>query len=534
MPVMPGYNFVDKVMRLKSIAGSGALLIIAILLLSSCETVPKVDRSSMTIGFAEAAFGLGSKTKANHAIIASSTITRWDDELPVYLIVKGEPEGSKLYLQILAQMQEVFSLAGIELIPATEPGQQTLTVYIKDEALLTAGSVQTPCYFHQREVTRGYVTRADIYLSRVFVSSSEESCVAHEAMHALGFGGHPHRLNSVLSYTENLRKLTPFDRELVEILYSDSLDSGTDVSDAVTTVYSELTRFPETTKKRYVPVDISLQINIDESPLVFVDPFMKSSTKRFYYQTEKNGQSTITISYDNSRADKRIAYARHTRLSGDHIITKHWKAAKLAQSYETLIGKSEVLTQGYGSHPIGKFEFVITRSQKYSCVFTIKYTNVGENDFGGHQMIYGYLCDGEGWAFDEQDARVFIAKIQILDRDPLKIRERKLARTESSDRDYSLLRLSGRWPLDQFHVSGLKMISKGDPSGVIKIRINDEVCLGKISKLDVRNEGAWELDCDKQEDSSGNYVWSEDGSFAFSGETRQSGLAIDWRGDQVF
>ena len=531
---MPGYNFVDKVMKTNSIATRSTLLIIAMLLLSSCETVPKVDRSSMTIGFAEAAFGLGSKTKANHAIIASSTITRWNHELPVYLIVKGEPEGSELYLQILAQMQEVFGLASIELIPATETGQQTLTVYIKDEALLTAGSVQTRCYFHQKEVINGHMTRADIYLSRVYISSSEESCVVHEAMHALGFGGHPHRLNSVLSYTENLRKLTSFDRELVDILYSDSIDWKTDVSDAITTVYSELTQFPETTKKRYVPVDISMQINIDESPLVFVDPFMKYSTKRFYYRTEKNGQSTITISYHNSRAGKRIAYARHTRLSTNHIYKNHWNAEKLAQSHDTIIGIPEVLDQGYGGHPIGRFEFVITRSPEYSCVFAIKYTNVGENDFGGHQMIYGYLCDGEGWAFDEQDARRFISKIQILDRNPLKIRAEKLTRSESSDRNYSLLRLSGKWPLDQFHVSGLKMISKGDPSGVIKIRINDEVCLGNISKLDVRNQGSWELDCDKQEDSSGNYVWSEDGSFAFSGETRQSGLAIDWRGDQVF
>ena len=78
------------------------------------------------------------------------------------------------------------------------------------------------------------------------------------------------------------------------------------------------------------------------------------------------------------------------------------------------------------------------------------------------------------------------------------------------------------------------MLRKGDPSGPIKIRIEDEICTAMISTVDVAGMGNWDVDCDKHEDITGDYVWNQDGSFDFTGTTQQSRSSIQWKGEQVF
>lgn len=51
-------------------------------------------------------------------------------------------------------------------------------------------------------------------------------CLAHEMMHVIGFVGHPHDSNSVLSYVYNNTDFTEIDRMIVRVLYDRRLKPG--------------------------------------------------------------------------------------------------------------------------------------------------------------------------------------------------------------------------------------------------------------------------------------------------------------------
>jgi len=508
--------------------------IILIFSTTSCQIAPKVDRSTMTVGFAEAAFGLGAESQSNHTIIDNETISRWNTELPVTLIIKGEREGTELYSRISSTLKHVFERAGLDLQPGGKSGEQLLYVEVREESMLVTNGIKAPCFFTQIEKQGGYLQRGAIFLSRVAIANEENNCIVHEAMHALGFGGHPHRLDSVLSYTQDQNILTEFDYQLIDILYSEGLDENTDVSSAITTVYSQLPQFRESGERRYLPQDISLQINANESPLILTLPFLGGASKQFWYKTEKNGSSTIRIEYGTRSSSSLFALLTHTRLSTEHYFPKQTTPAELIESYEEYFGSSEVNSSGYAEHDNGYFRYAITKAPTYSCIYVIKYIDTGASDIGGDQVISGVYCNQGSWEFSDQDANEFIAHIVVLDRDPIVIREYKLAKSRSENKNYSFLRLSGRWPLSQFHISGLKMINRGDPSGPIKIRIEDEICAGMVSSVDELGKGSWVIHCDKHENIEGDYVWNNDGKFDFTGTTQESGSLIEWKGEQVF
>lgn len=509
------------------------LVVPGLVLLMSCQTVPPVDRSTMTMGFAEAAFGLGIEPKGKHAVVRSDNLRRWKTDEPVHLLIKGEPEGTDLHKKIIQQLRDLYQLASIDLKISKGLARQLLRVKVSDEPFLT-DPIIAQCYTDFDYVFQGYLKTIDIVVTRTSMSDDDSSCLLHEGMHSLGFGGHPHRLNSVLSYTETVQQLSMVDKQLINLLYNEKLKKEMPIGEVLTTVYSELSQIPDKKEKRYVPRDISLEIRQDESPLVLKNPFLANAGKRFHYQRLKNGASSIDAIYGVIGSKSKFASLNHNRLSQGHIYRSQLTPSQLAKKYESMLGPITERSNGYVHQKLGNFKYVVADTVKFSCVITIKYFNAETNEIGGHEVLSGVYCNKISDPVNDQDVHAFINSIDVLDRSPIQIRERKVELKENRQQNFSALRLTGKWPTDNSFVAGLKLIIQGDSSGLIKVSVGDEICEGMLSKISSNGLGQWALNCETHESANGRYSWDTDGTFSFKGETIETLKAINWNGHQVF
>lgn len=507
--------------------------ILCIFALTACQSIAPLDKSSMTMGFGEAAFGMGIESKGRHAAIYTSNLVRWNTDKPVQLIITGEPEESILYKQIVSQLQKLYQVASIDLQSIPIQTTQKLSVEISNETLLDYNGITAPCYANWDKNEDGYLTEASIVITRNSLLN-ETGCLLHEGMHSLGFGGHPHRLNSILSYTNDVVNLTNVDEQLIQLLYSDNYKVKAPIGDVLTTVYSKLSRLPEQKEKRYPPRDISLQLSLDESPLVLSPPFLDDASKEFYYQGEENGASTIQAVYGARGAGGEFADVVHRKLSTNHIFLDRTKLSELVYQYDSTFGKASIRNEGYANHESGFIKYAITDSSKYSCAFTIKYINALTKGVGGHQVMYGYYCRNSEDPITAEDANKFVSSIQMLDRNPIKIRSTRIDLEEKKNQKFSAVRLTGKWPLDGSYVSGFKLIVKGDVSGVIKVNIGKDICNGTLERTGTLRSGDWELKCDSNENSRGRYTINADESINFLGQTNATKSKIDWTGYRVF
>ena len=511
-----------------------SLLILNIVLIVSCQTVPKVDRSTMTMGFAEAAFGLGIGPKGEHAVIRSEKLRRWKIDEPVYLSIKGEPADTELHNNIIQDLQELYHLASIDLKLNTGLRQQLLRLEVSDKGLLNVGDTAATCYTEYTKLSRGYLSTVDIIVSRESVLDGKSSCLIHEGMHSLGFGGHPHRLKSVLSYTKDIPKLSDMDKQLIKLLYSENMTAEMPISDVLTVMYSELSEIPDKFEKRFMPRDISLEVRENESPLILKAPFLTNASKRFFYQYYRSGESTIDVNYGVYGSEGKFANLSHTRLQTNQIFRRQLSPSSYAKGFESYLGPITERSRGYVVHQLGRFNYVIVDTPKNSCVITIIYIDADSNEHGGHQVIGGDYCSNISSPLGDEDARLFINSIESLDRNPVKMREHKIAQNKNKKQNFSALRLTGKWPTNGSFLSGMKLIFQGDASGLIKVNVDKEICEGMLTKIPTGGQGKWTLECEVHEDAEGNYSWNSDGTFSFKGKTLTTNREIAWKGQQIY
>lgn len=524
----------EAISRVFSTLGFKFLILIGILFLTACQSTRSLDRSTMAMGFTEAAFGLGIEFSGKHSALRSKKIRRWEKGVPVKLVIKGEPQGSKLFSFIEESLKDLYKIAPLDLSGEIGLSKQLLRVEVKDESLLVEDDLTAPCYTEYTYERDGYLRTVDIVVTRSSLEGRVSNCLLHEGMHSLGFGGHPHRLQSVLSYTESYEDLTKLDRKLIQLLYNEKFEKEMRLNNALTTAYSMLGSYKEPKGKRYLPQDLSLELTQDESPLLFKLPFMENASKRFFYQTKKDGSTNIEINYGTRSTEKKFASLQHTILSNDKIFGKQYRLSEYAEGFEPYYGKATETLEGLIENEIGNFKYLLVNSSNFSCVFTIKYINAFFLGNGGHQAIYGNYCSDILSPLSGDDAREFITSIQLVNKDPVKVRERKTISWQNKEQKISALRLTGIWPVDNSHISGMKIIEGGETSGQIKIVVNNEACEGMLSNLGTNGLGNWELECNSNESSQGRFSWDKNGSFSFKGQTNETLQDINWTAYQIF
>lgn len=488
----------------------------------------------MAMGFAEGAYGLGIEAEGRHAVIRGDKLLRWDRSKAVKLVVLGEPAASPLYKRIVLDLQGLYKQASLTLRPGFSSTNQLLRVTVSDDPLLVTKQIKTRCYTSFSKVDDGFLKTVDIVASRGMLSEGDNNCLLHEGMHSLGFSGHPHRLDSLLSYTHDQNVLSDIDLQLIDMLYNYALPNGATLNEALTFAYNQFSGFREQRAKRYIPLDISLEVTREESPLVLKWPFMYTSSRQYYYETSKSGTRTIKANYGFRKSGQKFADVNHTILSTGHIFKKQSNLKEFIKPYASYLGPITERSQGHVDHALGRFKYAIVDSPSFSCVFTIKYINASDLDLGGHEVLYGNFCDDIQNPLYDNDATKFIQAIQVFDRDPVRLREQRMASERKASTDFLAIRLTGKWPLDDSYISGLKLIARGNIAGKMLIEISGETCNGQLFDIGTNGLGEWAITCSLNEDASGRFSWDADGTLSFRGETAVTASEINWTGYQVF
>jgi predicted Zn-dependent protease len=115
----------------------------------------------------------------------------------------------------LQELKIVAQVAGLEVAESDEQSANFRVEFIDDEA------AEPPHCRANFKSSRFVITSARILAKE----RSAYGCMQHEAMHAMGFNGHP-MLNSVLSYFGRIKALTEVDRLLLKTVYSGDVTPG--------------------------------------------------------------------------------------------------------------------------------------------------------------------------------------------------------------------------------------------------------------------------------------------------------------------
>jgi|GEM_PF-4919043 len=153
-------------------------------------------------------------------VYATGGIRRFNSGMRVFL---GRSGNSSLNAHTEAKMREAAELAGlaIEFVDTAEKANVKFNFFQEYQAppgIPGAGCVAFTNAWTTTEAT-------------VHVRLTQRSCVTHEIMHVFGFPGHPHELESVLSYTHGgasyRENYSPLDRAILRAMYRANLPPGT-------------------------------------------------------------------------------------------------------------------------------------------------------------------------------------------------------------------------------------------------------------------------------------------------------------------
>lgn len=195
------------------------------------------QRNRLAAFFDEAAFGRDDALSSAEIKSFNRVLSRW--VLPIRATISGDVDDAK-EKQILERLRYFAGLTGVELVwEGRDARRYNFKITLINSSQIRAeSSTDTICF--ARPVDRfGQIVSAAVLLP----SNDEENfqdCIDHEFMHAFGFNGHSHRLNSALSYMHKQSRLTAWDEIMLRTLYSPRLKAGLHRDDAWPVVWSLL------------------------------------------------------------------------------------------------------------------------------------------------------------------------------------------------------------------------------------------------------------------------------------------------------
>lgn len=157
------------------------------------------------------------KTGANTSPVG---LSRFPDGARLKIAVGGNM-GNAYRGQVASQIGPFLSSAKIdyEILPAGE--EKGANVELKFVTFLPSVNFDAACV--TRRTPRLGATRS---ATLEVLDRMVTRCLAHEMMHVIGFVGHPHDSNSVLSYVYNNTDFTEIDRMTVRVLYDRRVKPG--------------------------------------------------------------------------------------------------------------------------------------------------------------------------------------------------------------------------------------------------------------------------------------------------------------------
>ena len=204
-----------------------AAIFIPMLLLAGCSTTPAGESGRVQPGerqlnaalelFDAAAFWPDGRLADGAKARPRYGIWRWVGPIRVHIESSTSPNIRK---HVELRLSEVAEFAGIPITIVESPEGANLKVMFDKAKLESGADVRSACYGGSSEVLGGRILRGSIYINSEFYL-----CTSHELMHAFGFPGHPHSLDTVLSYARpwGADAFTALDRLALRALYRGNL-----------------------------------------------------------------------------------------------------------------------------------------------------------------------------------------------------------------------------------------------------------------------------------------------------------------------
>ncbi|WP_162914521.1 DUF2927 domain-containing protein [Desertibaculum subflavum] len=152
-----------------------------------------------------------------------AALRRW--EAPLRLRLVGEPgELGTFVVAALRRLAHIADLA-VEVLPPGSAEAENLLIVLDAGPGYRVKGRDAGCYTRVRFDGQGALTHAEVRINTRHAGRNG-ACAVHELMHALGFPGHPQRLQSVLNITEGIVAATEEDTVLLKLLYAPGLELG--------------------------------------------------------------------------------------------------------------------------------------------------------------------------------------------------------------------------------------------------------------------------------------------------------------------
>lgn len=152
------------------------------------------------------------------------SIVKWTQ--PIRVRMTGPMSGSYADM-VIERLRQLTDIAGLELtvLPANKTDENFLVEFVDTTQLIVGGQATNTCISTWRTNESGF-THAQLIIN-LNATFRLRRCITHESMHAMGFTGHPHASDSVLSYVYQREDLSPVDKMSLRVLYDQRLKPGT-------------------------------------------------------------------------------------------------------------------------------------------------------------------------------------------------------------------------------------------------------------------------------------------------------------------
>lgn len=215
-----------------------AILAIAALGVAACQQVQAPD-DVLESAFLEAAFERQGADDLQRDDPADGRLVRW--ETPIFAMIETGVTGpDRLFIE-----QELARFSALTKVPVSmvsDVHDANLRISIDPDFDFAEVGLPFADCIAQTNVDDGRIESAVIVIGDV-LSRGIQQCVRHEMMHAFGFSGHTHRLNSVLSYFHSIDDLTQADHTFLRVLYDDGFTAGMSRAEVKTGLTTLLRRY---------------------------------------------------------------------------------------------------------------------------------------------------------------------------------------------------------------------------------------------------------------------------------------------------
>ncbi len=256
------------------------------------------------------------------AIYPTGGIIRWDQPLRAHL---GSSTMSSVRELAGERLREAAQIAGLALEFVDSAERANLKLVFLQEYQATPGIQWAGCLTSHRS-QYGRLTDVTVY-----VRLRNETCMAHELMHAFGFRGHPHQLDTVLSYTRRngtTRAYTDLDRLVLRALYHGKISPGAYSLPALVAA------------RQFLAEELSL-VSAGGNAKGFANTFMDDAVVRLRAEAQK-GNAYIQMQLGNA-----YAFAHYVEKDMDEAV-KFWEMAAAQKNAEAIYRLANAALSGQG------------------------------------------------------------------------------------------------------------------------------------------------------------------------------------------